>query len=214
MMKDTAKEHGSSKAELRERIIVTAMDAFSKNGIKSITMDDIANTLSISKRTLYETFEDKEELLLECVMHRKSQMKKYGEFLDKNSDNVLEVILKFYKLSIENYHKTNKRFFDEMNKYPRVCALVKEDRDENTGNTIQFFKKGVDQGIFRKDVNLEIIYMLIREQVDLLLNTNLCDNYSFIEVYEAIMITFMRGISTPKGQKILEDFIEDYRHQK
>lgn len=213
-MKDSIKDHASAKNELRERIIVTAMDAFTKNGIKGITMDDIANSLSISKRTLYETFEDKEELLAECVKFRQYEMKRYGEELLEKADNVLEVILKFYQLSIEYYHKTNKRFFDEVNKYPRVCALMRENRDENSENTIEFFKKGVDQGIFRKDVNFEIIYMLVREQVDLLLQTNLCNKYSFVEVYESIMFTFMRGISTLKGQQILEDFIQEYRQQK
>lgn len=213
-MKDSTKDHASAKNELRERIIVTAMDAFTKNGIKGITMDDIANSLSISKRTLYETFEDKEELLAECVKYRQKEMKKYGEELLKTANNVLEVILKFYQLSIEYYHKTNKRFFDEMNKYPRVCALMRESRDENSDHTIEFFLKGVDQGIFRKDVNFEIIIMLVREQVDLLLQTNLCNKYSFVEVYESIMFTFMRGISTLKGQQILEDFIQEYRQQK
>lgn len=213
-MKDTIKDYASAKNELKERIIVVAMDAFTKNGVKGITMDDIASSLSISKRTLYETFEDKEELLAECVRYRQREMQKYGEELLETADNVLEVILKFYQLSIEHYHKTNKRFFDEMNKYPRVCALMRESRDENSEHTIEFFKKGVDQGIFRKDVNFEIIYMLVREQVDLLLQTNLCNKYSFVEVYESIMFTFMRGISTLKGQQILEDFIQEYRQQK
>ena len=59
-------EHGrdaSQKAELRERIIMTATEAFTLKGIKCITMDDIAAALGISKRTLYEVFADKESLL-------------------------------------------------------------------------------------------------------------------------------------------------------
>ena len=63
-------EHGrdaSQKAELRERIIMTATEAFTLKGIKCITMDDIAAALGISKRTLYEVFADKESLLKECI---------------------------------------------------------------------------------------------------------------------------------------------------
>ena len=58
MMSDNAKET-SNRAELRDRIIVKATEAFTAHGIKSITMDDIATSLGISKRTLYEVFEDK-----------------------------------------------------------------------------------------------------------------------------------------------------------
>lgn len=67
-------EHGkdpSSRAELRERIVETAMNAFTSHGIKSITMDDIAASLGISKRTLYEVFSDKESLLKEGILRYK-----------------------------------------------------------------------------------------------------------------------------------------------
>ena len=60
-------KHLVPRPELRERIIDTAVEAFSAHGIKSITMDDIATSLGISKRTLYEVFSDKETLLEECI---------------------------------------------------------------------------------------------------------------------------------------------------
>lgn len=203
-----------AKAGLRDRIVATAIDAFTRNGIKTITMDDIANKLAISKRTLYETFKDKEDLLLECVEHQQQEMEVFMEQVAGESDNVLEVILKFYKRSIEMFHKTNKRFFEDMNKYPRICNLIKRNREENSRESVAFFKKGIDQGIFRDDVNFEILHLLIREQVDLLLNTDLCSAYSFVEVFESIMFVYMRGICTEKGQIILENFITEYKQQK
>ena len=63
---DNMKEH-PSRLELRERIVDTALQSFVTHGIKSITMDDIAAALGISKRTLYEVFADKETLLMECL---------------------------------------------------------------------------------------------------------------------------------------------------
>ena len=204
----------SAKAGLRDRIVATAIDAFTKNGIKTITMDDIANKLAISKRTLYETFKDKEDLLVECVQHQHREMEDFMVQVARKSDNVLEVILKFYKRSIEIFHKTNKRFFEDMNKYPRVCSLIKRNREESSRESVAFFKKGIDQGIFRDDVNFEILHLMIREQVDLLLTTALCRAYSFVEVFESIMFVYMRGICTEKGQKILENFITEYKQQK
>lgn len=199
------------KAELKERIIEAAMDAFMKHGIKSITMDDIANSLSISKRTLYETFKDKEDLLIACLEHKEKLMHEFMEQVAQESENVLEIILKFYKKTIEVYHSTNKRFFEDMHKYPRVMEMNRANREHNSEDAIQFFKKGVEQGIFRSDLNFEIINLLTREQFNLLIHTDFCKDYSFIEVYESIMFVYMRGISTEKGQKILEDFIQEYR---
>ena len=101
-----------------------------------------------------------------------------------------------------------------MSKYPQVKAMVKHNNEENSENTVAFFNKGIEQGIFRSDVNFEIINLLVREQVNILMNTNLCSAYSFVEVYESIMFVYMRGISTERGQEILENFIKEYRSQK
>ena len=76
---------------------------------------------------------------------------------------------------------------------------------------MSFFKSGVEQGICRADVNFEIVNLFVREQFDVLLNTDICNEYRFIEVYESIMFTYIRGISTEKGAKVLEEFISEYR---
>ena len=71
--------------------------------------------------------------------------------------------------------------------------------------------KGVEQGIFRSDINFEIINQLVRLQMDVLMSTDICSKYSIAEVYESIMFTYLRGISTEKGAKELEEFIQEYR---
>lgn len=63
-------------------------------------------------------------------------------------------------------------------------------------------------------MNFAIIGLLVRKQLDVLMETDLCDRYSFLEVYESIMFTFLRGISTEKGAAELEIFIHDYRKRQ
>ncbi len=207
-------EHGrdaAQKAELRERIVTTATEAFTSKGIKCITMDDIAAALGISKRTLYEVFADKESLLKECVMQKHIERECFFQEIYEQSNHVLEVILAVFQKSIEVFHQTNKRFFEDIKKYPKVYAMMKDRSDSDSEKTMSFFKLGVEQGIFRADVNFAIVNLLVREQFDLLLNTDICSEYSFIEVYESIMFTYIRGISTEKGARVLEDFISEYR---
>ena len=196
-MIENAKEN-SQRVELKDRIIETASEAFTAHGIKSITMDDIAASLGISKRTLYEVFQDKESLLTQCILKRQEEMNAFLAETLANSKNVLEVILVCYQRSIETFHRTNKRFFEDIKKYPKVHSLLKNYRERDSDSTIEF----------------AIVNLLVHEQLDLLMNTDICNKYSFLEVYEAIMFTYIRGISTEKGAKVLEDFITEYRKQR
>lgn len=204
----------SSRTDLKERIILEALEAFRIHGIKAITMDDIANSLKMSKRTLYEVFKDKETLLKESILYHQVHGRKALKELVENSNNVLEVILKCYQGSVEAYHRVNKRFFEDIKKYPTVYELVQSGREQDNQVAINFLKKGVAQGIFRDDINFDILQTLVREQIKLLMNTHICDSYPFLEVYESIMFIYLRGISTEKGMKELEEFIIEYRKNK
>ena len=210
-MVDLERDSSSTKQDLHDKIIAAADKAFTAHGIKSITMDDIAASVSISKRTLYEMFSEKETLLYECVVKHQHDMEDILKEVKANTNNVLEVILFFYQKSIERFHRTNKQFFEDIKKYPRVNELIKGCRDQDSDGTIAFFKEGVSQGIFRTDINFEITNILVHEQMDMLMNTDVCNKYPFIEVYESIMFTYLRGISTEKGSKVLENFIQAYR---
>lgn len=204
-------KHSTSRVELRERIILAAVELFTTNGIKSITMDEIAASLGISKRTLYEVFPDKETLLEECILKSQKDGDIFVKGVIETSSNVLEVLLRCYQWSIERFHATNKKFFEDIKKYPKTYQLMKNNRNRSSEDTVNFFKEGVKQGIFRDDVNFAIINLLVRDQLDLLMNSDICNEYSFLEVYESIMFTFLRGISTEKGARVLEDFICEYR---
>lgn len=204
-------KHSTSRVELRERIILAAVELFTTNGIKSITMDEIAASLGISKRTLYEVFPDKETLLEECILKSQKDGDIFVKGVIETSSNVLEVLLRCYQWSIERFHATNKKFFEDIKKYPKAYQLMKNNRNWSSEDTVNFFKEGVKQGIFRDDVNFAIINLLVRDQLDLLMNSDICNEYSFLEVYESIMFTFLRGISTEKGARVLEDFICEYR---
>lgn len=204
-------KHSTSRVELRKRIILAAVRLFTANGIKSITMDEIAASLGISKRTLYEVFPDKETLLEECVLKFQKDSDVFVKGVIEASGNVLEALLRYYQWNIERFHGTNKRFFEDIQKYPKAYQLLKSGRNRSSEDTVNFFKEGVKQGIFRDDVNFAIINLLVRGQIDLLVNSDICHEYSFPEVYESIMFTFLRGISTEKGARVLEDFICGYR---
>lgn len=190
------------------------MQAFKTHGIKCITMDDIAASLGISKRTLYEVFANKEMLLEECILKEREETNQYIRTILGTSAHVLEVVLKLYLRSIEKFHATHKSFFEDIKKYPKAYELLKNDKNRDSDEALSFFREGVKQGIFRDDINFSIVNLLVHEQIDLLINSNICEKYSFLEVYESIMFTYLRGISTEKGARELENFIREYRRSE
>lgn len=213
MKRDTIREP-FSRIELRERIIDIALGSFSTLGIRNVTMDDIAAKLSISKRTLYEMFADKETLLKECIIKVHHEADAYALGIYNKSSNVLEVLLKCYQHNIEQLHQTNRLFFEDIKKYPKVYEMLMKRHNRDSEHAISFLKKGVEQGLFRSDVNFAIVNMLVHEQLNLLMDTDLCKEFSFPEVYESIMFTCIRGISTERGASELEDFIRVYRRDR
>lgn len=211
-MKEQAK-YPTARRELREKIIISAGALFAKEGIRSITMDDIAASFGISKRTLYELFSDKEALLIECIRREMALEEAFMREQVTRSLNVLEILLKRYQRSIERFHATSKKFFDDIKKYPRAYEQLKNGNNRNTEDAVNFFKEGVRQGYFREDVNFPIVNSLLRAQLDILMESDLCKTYPFLAVYESIMFTFLRGISTEKGACELERFITQYRKE-
>lgn len=192
---------------VKEHVISAAAKAFMQKGIRTVRMDDIAAGLSISKRTLYELFHDKEDLLLDVMKLHREGMQEYMTQVASKAENVLEVILKFYQRSAQDFQNTNRTFFEDIKKYPKVMAYINESRKENLDSAMAFYRKGVDQGIFRNDVNYDIVQAMVSEQMGLLLRSEICQSYSPAEIYETVVFMHMRGISTEKGLKIVDDFL-------
>lgn len=204
---NNTKRRRNDKTVVREQVIVAAAKAFMQKGIKTVRMDDIAADLSISKRTLYELFHDKETLLFDVVISHRKEMMEYMTEVASKAENVLEVILKFYQKSMLNFQQTNRSFFEDLEKYPKVRKLLEESRRKNLDGAVELYQLGVEQGIFRKDVNYGIIRALVYEQMDMLVHSELCKSYSLAEIFETVIFMHMRGISTEKGLKIVDDFL-------
>ena len=92
-MMDRCNDNG--KAEQKDRILSYAIENFSRNGIRNVKMDDIASDLGISKRTLYQLFKDKENLLVECFKYSEKRSAKLYSELIKSTDNILELYTKW-----------------------------------------------------------------------------------------------------------------------
>lgn len=207
-------DSNSPKYSATKNIIDTASKAFFTYGIKSITMDEIASSAGISKRTLYQLFKDKEELLLGTIINSQIEMARFTEELLKETDNVLEIILKTYNYIVRKYQSTDKRFFEDLTRYPEAYKILAQGQKRDISQSVAFFKKGVTQGIFRDDVNYELFCEIMREQFHVFISSSIFSRYSFLEVHRNIIFIHLRGISTEKGAQELENFIKENKNEK
>jgi len=194
--------------EIKEKIICFSRSQFLKYGIRSVTMDMIADQMGISKRTIYENFSNKDELLENCILEAQNEQKIMMEEMFSGSSNVIEATLKFIKIQINAINSINPVFLIELKKY-YSDIWTKIISNEESGITLitSLIKKGVDEELFRNDINIEIVSRLINEQFKLLNNQDLFpeEKFSKAEIFENIAINFLRGIATDKGLHVIKN---------
>lgn len=198
--------------ELRKRILEEATVQFFKYGIRNITMDDIAAALGISKRTVYEIFKNKTELVVSCLRELSEQQEKKNKDLISKSDNVIETIFAFMKEGIKVLNLINPVFFSDLTKfYPVIAETIhKENTKTRYTLTFELLNRGVEEGLFREDINIPIVARLFQEQVNVFSDEKMFprDQFNQAEVFENLVINFMRGISTSRGIAIIEERIK------
>jgi len=189
---------------VKEQIIIMSLDLFSQYGIKSVSMDDIARNMSISKRTLYGFFEDKETLLVEGLKYINKWATQILDELEKGPYTAIDIIMLFYQELIKRPRWYSRKFYDDLIKYPKASEMKENDRAAFAEKCSDLFLRGVKEGVFQKEVNFEIMTLLAKEQSKMTHPSKTFAQHSNIEVYSTILFTFLRGISTDKGRNILE----------
>lgn len=188
------------REELKQRIIDVAMKEFWQKGVKAVKMDDIANDLTISKRTLYETYENKEVLLLEVLKHHKQQQHNHvAEFSEKVNGNVMDIIFEIYNMHVEACKKINPVFYEELKKYQNVTEYLAVTADKDEKDTQAFFKAGIEQGYFRPELNYNVLSKIMRLSAKYVVEHEDISQYDSDFIFKNVIFVFFRGFCTLKG---------------
>ncbi len=198
----------TSRKELHERIIQEAKRLFKANGIKVMTMDSIAADLTISKRTLYEEFPDKETLVMEVLDYMQEEKNKNFRQIYETSQNVLETILRVYYWILQSVSTTSKDYFNDLNRYPQVAKMHEKNKLQARADVVSFLMKGVEQGLFRDGINYNIVNEFLDAQLEAM--KVIIQKYPTEKVFEVLAFTFLRGIATDKGNKLIDKYKQDY----
>lgn len=193
------------RQELKEKILITAINLFHKHGIRSVKMDDIANELKISKRTLYEIYSNKEELLLEVVRRDKQREKRRLDEIGRTGSNVINIIIEICRFRLEEFSQINPLFFEELHKYPELLAYVCRVHDERETDAHAFIQRGIDEGLFLPNLNYNIVRTMTVALQNAIMNQYLYKKYDIKELAHVSILFFIRAYCTMKGVKLLDE---------
>ena len=197
------------RKELKSRIIDYAMGEFYKRGVRAVKMDEISQGLHVSKRTVYEIFGDKEELLLAGLKIKSLEMREKLETYSCNgAHNVVDIIGYFYKLQMEVNSMVGVAFYEEIHRMPRVIEFFNQEHEREFADRVKFLKAGVEEGLFRQDIDYSLTMELLSASMSEIMHNQLYKKYSMQEMFDNYFLVIIRGFCTERGVALLNKVIE------
>ncbi|MBL7871574.1 MAG: TetR/AcrR family transcriptional regulator [Cyclobacteriaceae bacterium] len=198
--------------ETKEKILEGAEALFMKYGIRSVTMDDIARHLSVSKKTLYQHFADKDDLVFkmsEMFLNRNFEQYKQIELNSKNSIDELSRISICIKRDMESMNSS--MLFDLQKYHPKSWSLWSEHKVKIISESVvRNIKQGIAEGYFRPEVNPEIMAITRVILIEAAFNAQEFpkDKFNFVDVQSQLFELFVYGLCTEKGRKLYQKYKE------
>ncbi len=189
-------------------IIENVTKLFLEYGIRGVTMDDIAHHLAISKKTLYEYFSDKKELVKAVLdVARDDFDKHFNELADKKA-NAIDEVFYFFELQKRMIQSNKPAFIYDLKKYyPELFKKFQEFKHKMIYDSIiSNLIKGIEQGYYRKDLNPDIITRNTLMRFECMINSDFFtfEEYMSPDLFVELFKYHLYGIVSEKGRKIIE----------
>lgn len=196
--------------EPQEKIQKTALELFFKYGIKRVTMDDIAKELGMSKKTIYQFYKEKDDLVNQLTeVELLKETHKFEEIKNQSTDPIHEITLISIKMR-EMMQNINPIFFLDLQKFYPTAFMQFQKFKENCAlnDILRNIKEGKAAGVYREDLDDEFVARYRLAQIDMLMFGNYFsfDRISFIKSHELILDMFVYGICTVKGHKLINNY--------
>lgn len=196
--------------EAQEKILKTSLELFFKFGIKRVTMDDIAKELGMSKKTIYQFYKEKDDLVNQLTeIELAKETEKFTDIKNQANDPIHEIILISEKLR-QMMQNINPVFFLDLQKYyPKSFMQFQKFKENCALNEIlRNVKEGKESGVYRKEIDEDFAARLRLAQIDMLMFGNYFsyENLTFVKAHEMTLDIFVHGICSIKGHKLLNNY--------
>ena len=189
-------------------ILDRVIELFYEFGIRNLNMDDISRKLKISKKTLYQYFKSKEDLIEKLFYYDEMR---WNEKLSKcklNDLNAIDILIQVSILVTDEMSRLNPQLKFELKKYyePVFNKFFQIKQNHIFNQISKNILKGINEGLYRTDVNIDLTAGLyVRNLIDMH-NKDYCfvENITFDQVFEAMFENHIRAISTAEGIEYFE----------
>jgi len=196
--------------DISQKIIDSAGKLFMQYGFKSITMDDVAKDLSISKKTIYQVFKDKNEIVCTVTERFLRDHKIKFDAVEDDSNNAIEKIYKASLLAREIFEKIHPYILYDLEKfYGEAWNLyLKYKQDIFLNALISNLQEGINEGYFRDDIDIQVMASLRMEEIQLAFNIMVSptQKLDLKEVQQQLFDHFLYGIVSEKGYSLLKSY--------
>lgn len=198
--------------EIKARILQAAETLFMRNGIRSVSMDDIATHLAISKKTLYKWFENKDQIVLGVMTEHLAVAQSQCSGLAGQATNAVEEMLHVSQWADQQFGDIHPSIFYDLRKYyPTTWQLFQAHKNTFILEQItRNLRRGIAEGLFRSDLDVEVLARLNLAQIEMAFDPELYPpgQFTVLRVSRVFDEHFLLGVATLKGHKL----INEYRH--
>ncbi len=195
---------------MQERILIKSHELFMRYGVRSVSMDEIAAHLGISKKTIYQYYSDKDALVEGVVGIEINRNEKECSLQQNNCENAVHEIFIAVDMvqdmlthmnpalifDLEKYHpKAFKKFNDHKNKF--MYGIIKNN-----------LERGIAEGLYREEINIDILSRFRLASVFLIFNPELfpLNKHNLLQILGEVTDNFLYGLATAKGHKLIQKY--------
>ncbi|MCJ8163837.1 TetR/AcrR family transcriptional regulator [Pontibacter sp. E15-1] len=195
---------------LLETILEETLSIFKAEGIEANSEEDLFRKLDIRKSTYHELFQNKAELVRQVVLFDIDRQKRALAQLLADAQNPVEEIMFLIRNGVTQMQNTHPLYLTDVQQhYPEAWALLQDYLDNYAQRlNAEVINRGILQGYFRKDINLQLVTKIILEQFYMMINPAVFppERYNLSEVFRSIYLYYVRGICTEQGGKMAEEY--------
>lgn len=203
--------------EPKERILTSAESLFLRYGIRSISMDDIASNVGMSKKTLYKFYTDKDELVCAVVKKHTNTIESSCNNDSLTATNALHEIFKVMERMMEQYQNLNPSILHDLEKFHHkaFAQFIEHKKTFIFSIIVKNIERGIKEGLYRSDINIDVMSRYRLESMLIPLNVELFPpgKYNFAETSLAITEHFIYGLASEKGFQMIQAYKKEISKQ-
>ncbi|HMM10784.1 MAG TPA: TetR/AcrR family transcriptional regulator [Bacteroidales bacterium] len=197
--------------DARQKVINRACELFPVVGIRNVTMDSLASDLGMSKRTIYELFGQKDNLVLAVFEHIIMEENKQLLDIIEQSEHVVEALFKIMERKLEVRVSLSPLFVEDVAKYvDRIQEMFYTENCDLSRYSASFvlLQQGITQGIFRKEINVAIVDNFIYEMMNIIRTSPRIRSMKpkVNDLIVNIFLPYFRGICSSQGLKLMDKY--------